>query len=193
MLSEPILVLNKSWRIISITTAKKALTLLYTGSALAICTDTYQLHDFDSWIRLQTQPGEPHIITIRFCIKIPEIILLSSYDGFPPQGVTFSRKNIYKRDNYTCQYCNSQPGTERLTVDHVIPRSRGGHSDWYNCVSACEECNKKKGNRLLHETHMKLLRSPYKPEGDLALFFPLTSMKMSWENFIRRKLCSKQG
>ena len=75
------------------------------------------------------------------------MITLTEYDRVPANAVTFSRRNIYKRDRYTCQYCGVQPGSEELTIDHVLPRSRGGTSTWENCVLACLECNKRKADR----------------------------------------------
>lgn len=185
MLAEPILVLNKSWRVIGITTVQKALTLLYTEAAYAIAPETYEAYDFLSWIEIKAPHGQPFIRTMRYRIRIPEIIQVRCYDGCPPQSIHFSRKNIYKRDDYTCQYCNTQPGLAELTVDHVLPRSRGGRSDWLNCVSACARCNKKKGNRTLDEVPMRLLRKPFKPDGSNAIFFPLTAIKRSWESFMK--------
>jgi 5-methylcytosine-specific restriction endonuclease McrA len=80
--------------------------------------------------------------------------------------VAFSKKNVFKRDRYTCQYCGA---TGRpLTLDHVIPRSRGGATVWENVVVACQTCNAKKGDRPLHETSLTLLRPPTRPRH---LFF----------------------
>ncbi len=184
MLNEPTLVLNKSWRIVNVTTVRKAIALLYEGAALAVCPETYETYDFSSWLTLRPKKGERSIRTVRLRIKIPEVVQLTHYDRLPPKSVNFSRKNIYKRDNYTCQYCGVQPGLEQLTVDHIIPRSRGGRSDWSNCTSACWKCNKKKGNKTLEEAQMKLLRKPCKPEGSKAIFFSFTRIKKSWEKFI---------
>ena len=184
MLQEPTLVLNRSWQVVNVTTVKRALSLLYEGAARVVCADTYATHDFDSWIDLRIAAKEPCIRTICLRIKIPEVIQLTYYDKLPPVSVTFSRKNIYKRDNYTCQYCGAKPGTQELSIDHVFPRSRGGKSEWTNCVLACVPCNKKKGNKTLKEANMKLARQPFKPKGTRALFFPILQMKKSWENFI---------
>lgn len=192
MLDDPTLVLNRSWRIVHVTTVKKALTLVYEGAARVVNPETYETYDFWTWVTIGAERGETCIRTMRFRIRIPEVIVLNGYDGLPPKSVHFSRQNIYQRDNYTCQYCNTQPGVYNLTVDHVIPRSRGGHSDWLNCVSACSKCNRKKGNRMLDEVQMKLVRSPFKPEGNNALFFSLHSLKKSWENFIASEIGSRK-
>ena len=80
-------------------------------------------------------------------LRVPEVVALAGYDRLPEAAVAFSRRNIFKRDHYTCQYCGVQPGTEELTIDHVIPRSQGGTSTWENCVLACVACNKQKADR----------------------------------------------
>ena len=77
----------------------------------------------------------------------------------PAAAVTFSRRNIFKRDRYVCQYCGSQPGSEELTIDHVVPRSQGGVSSWTNCVLACMTCNKRKADRTPEQAGM-MLRQP---------------------------------
>jgi 5-methylcytosine-specific restriction endonuclease McrA len=188
LLSEPTLVLNKSWRVISVTTVRKALALLYEGAARAVSPETYEVYDFYAWIQQKPVNGQPCIRTMRFRILVPEVIQLTRYDGFPPKGVNFSRKNVYKRDSYICQYCGARPGIRELTVDHIIPRCRGGRSDWINCVSACAKCNKKKGSRTLEEAQMKLIRKPFRPEGNHALFFALPGIKKSWEAFLASEM-----
>ena len=184
MLCLPILVLNKSWRVLRLTTVKKALGMLYTGAAVVVCTDTYRTYDFSAWISLMVDEQDDYISTSSLQIKIPEVIQLTSYDGYLPQKLNFSRKNIHMRDNNTCQYCGRKVGRNQLTVDHIVPRSHGGRSVWTNCVLACIECNIKKSNKTLEESGMKLLRPPKKPEGQKALFFPGT-IKSSWKPFIR--------
>ena len=84
---------------------------------------------------------------MRLRLRVPEVIVLAEYDRLPTAAVTFSRRNIFKRDHWTCQYCGAQPGSEELTIDHVLPRSQGGISTWENCVLACVACNKRKADR----------------------------------------------
>lgn len=158
--------------------------MLVEGVARVVCVETYETHDFKSWSDLRPVDEELYIRTVRMNLRVPEVILIPRYDGMPAQGITFSRKNIYKRDNYTCQYCGRKPGSCELSIDHIIPRSRGGRSDWANCVLACVECNKKKGNKTLDETGMKLQRKPFRPEGTRAILFPFLLAKKSWESFI---------
>jgi 5-methylcytosine-specific restriction endonuclease McrA len=83
--------------------------------------------------------------------------------GSRQSAVTFSRRNVFKRDRYVCQYCGCQPGTDELTIDHVVPRSQGGVSSWTNCVLACIACNKRKADRTPREASMTLRRQPVRP------------------------------
>ena len=91
------------------------------------------------------------------------MLALARYDRLPTQAVAFSRRNIFKRDRFTCQFCGRQPGSEELTIDHVVPRSRGGTSTWENCVLACVPCNARKANRTPEQAGMKLRRAPVRP------------------------------
>ena len=97
----------------------------------------------------------------RLAIRLPSVIRLLEYRRIPHQSRALSRKNILLRDRNTCQYCAEVLPSSELTLDHVIPRSRGGASTWENLVACCHECNRRKGNQLLHElTEMKLQREP---------------------------------
>jgi 5-methylcytosine-specific restriction endonuclease McrA len=107
------------------------------------------------------------------------------YDGFQKRRASFNRRNIFARDGNRCQYCGKVLPTSELSIDHVIPVSRGGTACWENVVCACTECNKLKGSRLPREAGMKLIRKPYAPKAD-----PLIKMKIkrkkyhSWRQFL---------
>ncbi len=85
--------------------------------------------------------------------------MLDSYDRLPSAAVSFSRRNLFKRDHWTCQYCGLQPGGDELTIDHMVPRSQGGTSTWENCVLACVTCNKRKADRTPQQAGLKLRRA----------------------------------
>jgi len=104
-----------------------------------------------------------NIKTTSLVVKIPAVVRLLSAFRRHKKPVKFSRINIYGRDKYTCQYCGVQPGSEELSIDHVIPRSQGGTSAWENCVLSCVGCNKRKADRTLHEAGMKLRKQPVRP------------------------------
>ncbi len=184
VLSERTLVLNRSWSAIATTTVKNALRLVYTGAAKAIRPDTYEVHGFESWTDLAVQSGEPCIRTVALKIRVPEVILLTRYNGMPSPSAVFTRRNLYKRDGNTCQYCGVRPGTHELSIDHVLPRSRGGLSSWENCVLACVRCNRRKGDRLPHEANLKLLSRPRVPKWNPILEISLGRVRSSWEKFV---------
>lgn len=97
-------------------------------------------------------------------LPVPQVIRLLYYVRVPHNlPLPLSRRALLLRDDYTCQYCGSQPGREHLTIDHVIPRSRGGRTEWENVVAACGACNRKKGNRTPDEAGMKLMHHPHRP------------------------------
>ncbi len=184
VLSQHSLVLNRSWLAIATTPVLRALGLLYSGAAKAIRPDTYELHGFDSWADLAVHPDEPHVKTVRLTIRIPEVIVLTNYDGVPVQTVVFTRRNIYKRDRNTCQYCGVRPGTSELTIDHIMPRSRGGKSTWENCVLACVRCNRRKADRTPHEAGLRLARPPVRPQWAPTLGVPVARVRQSWAKFV---------
>ena len=184
LLDEKTLVLNRSWHAIHVTTVRRALALLYQRAAKVVSPDTFEMHDFQSWADLSRQCGNRHITTVTLKIPVPEVIVLQGYDGVPVRRVSFSRRNIYKRDNYTCQYCGRRRSSEDLSIDHVVPRSRGGRMSWTNCVLACLDCNVKKGNRTLEESGLRIIRAPVKPDWAPYLELTLGYRRQSWEKFI---------
>lgn len=120
-----------------------------------------------------------HSITRSF--PMPSVIRLNRYVNAPYKGVNLTRQNIFKRDNFECQYC----GTKRdLTLDHVIPSSRGGPHSWLNLVTACKRCNAKKGDYTLEEAGMSIMNRPFKPSYTLFLR-DISGMKQEeWDEFL---------
>jgi 5-methylcytosine-specific restriction endonuclease McrA len=101
----------------------------------------------------------------------------------PVAAVTFSRRNVFKRDHNTCQYCGVQPGSEELTIDHVVPRAQGGVSSWTNCVLACMACNKHKADRTPEQAKMRLRKPPVRPAWK-PLYAAHSVTIASWSKFI---------
>jgi 5-methylcytosine-specific restriction endonuclease McrA len=165
MLDAHVLVLNKSWVAVNIATARRALSLLFQGQARVVHSDDYMLYDFDDWCALSSLEtnGHRYIHTPRLKVRLPEVIILGVFNGFIRQEVRFSRRNILARDNNQCQYCGGHPPRQNLSIDHVVPRSRGGKDTWDNLVVACMKCNVSKGSRTPNEAKMKLLKKPKKP------------------------------
>jgi 5-methylcytosine-specific restriction endonuclease McrA len=158
--------------------------LLVRETARAVHPDDSSLHDFESWSQLRVPDGEPCVRTVRYRLKLPEILLLSQYEGIPRRKVSFSRRNIYRRDRFTCQYCGAKPPIEELTVDHVTPRSMGGRTTWMNCVLSCVRCNRRKSNRTLAEAGVRLIREPREPTWSPCVTIPAGQRKESWVPFI---------
>ena len=183
LLREPTLVLNKSWIPIRICTSRRALVLLFKDLACVIG-ENYVLHDFSSWISLGVANGEPHVRTVSLRIRLPEIIVLRTCDRFMQPRVVFSRRNIFRRDLSTCQYCGRRGPAGAMSIDHILPRSLGGNASWTNCVVACRSCNERKGNRPLSQTGMKLRRQPNEPSPHMAFTLHVGGRKRSWEQFV---------
>ncbi|MBU1701846.1 MAG: HNH endonuclease [Candidatus Eisenbacteria bacterium] len=184
MLDDRALVLNRSWVPIGTTTVREAISMVFRETASIILPDDFTVHDFDSWSNLRVNEEEPCIRTVCLRIKIPEVLLLTRYDEFPVRKIPFSRRNIYRRDQFRCQYCGRRKDPTELSVDHIISRSHGGTSTWLNCVLACLPCNRRKGNRTLEEAGMHLMRPPKEPTWSPTLTVPMARRKVSWQSFI---------
>ncbi len=188
-LERPALVLNRNWTAIQTTSVKDAIGLVAKGSALIIEPATYQTHDLTSWndvSRSRARVGGAVIRSARLALVPPEVIVLKAYGGVGERSVVFSRRNLFKRDHYTCQYCGVQPGPEELTIDHVFPKAKGGVSSWVNCALACVECNRRKANRTPQGAGMKLRRTPRKPSWKALMRVTARERRESWEQFIGR-------
>ncbi len=165
ILYRPTLVLNRNWQPVNIASVARALTLVWNATARVVDPESYQLYDWDDWARLIPEDDQPFVRTVSQRLRVPEIISLLTFDRLPQSVVTFSRRNIFKRDRYTCQYCGRQPQPDELTIDHVIPRSQGGSSTWENCVLACVNCNHAKADRTPSQARLRLRSTQFDPIG----------------------------
>lgn len=153
------------------------------GIARVVDPESYQLYDWQDWASMVPENDEPCVRTVNRSFRVPEVVSLVHFDRLPKSAVTFNRRNIFKRDKFTCQYCGIQPLANELTIDHVLPRSRGGQSTWTNCVLACLDCNHRKADRLPAEAKMKLRKEPVQPTWTPA--FSRHSVRVdSWQKFI---------
>ena len=134
---------------------------------------------------IESYEQEVHSPTIT--LKLPSVIALKDYVMLKRQPA-FTRFNVFLRDNFTCQYCNHRFSANELTFDHLLPRSKGGKTDWNNVVTACSECNVKKGGRLLSKSGMRLNQRPYQPTTeDLhknGKNFPPNFLHKSWMDYL---------
>lgn len=142
---EQVLLLNLSYEPLKVINWKKAITLLCLGKVEVI-------EEYGRDIR-----------SVSMTIRLPSVVRLLRMVKRPKRPVRFSRQNIYARDRYRCQYCGSRFPTEELTYDHVLPRSRGGKTEWENIVTCCVTCNRKKGGKTPEEARMHLIRKPVRP------------------------------
>jgi 5-methylcytosine-specific restriction endonuclease McrA len=183
ILERPALVLNRNWQPVNVTTVARALVLLWNDSARVVDTNSFQLYNWEDWAGFRPRDGELFIQAVTMRLRVPEVVALADYDRLPTASVSFSRRNIFKRDHYSCQYCGIQPGADELTIDHVVPRSRSGGSTWENCVLACVNCNKRKADRTPEEAGMRLRHRPIRPEW--KPLYAAHDMKIaSWGKFL---------
>ncbi|MEL7086442.1 MAG: HNH endonuclease [Cyanobacteria bacterium P01_A01_bin.3] len=153
-----VLVLNASYEPLNITTWRRAVVLMLKGKAEGI-------------------EHNGRLIYANFAS--PTVIRLRHYVNVPYKAIPLTRRNVLYRDEYRCQYCNVSSG-DSLTIDHVIPRSRGGQDVWDNVVCACVRCNIKKGNRTPKEAGMPLNRQPRRPHS--SLYFEIAKQIRSGGN-----------
>ncbi|AKF07879.1 HNH endonuclease family protein [Sandaracinus amylolyticus] len=187
-LAAPVLVLNRSFQPVRITTARHGFTLLYLGRARAL-DRAYEPHDFSQWASLssshEVHDGDEFVGTPRGRIRVPRVLLLSGYNRVPHAPLRLSRRNIFLRDSFTCQYCGRRPGTRELNLDHVMPRSRGGRSTWENLVTSCRDCNLRKGWATPDEAGMLLRSRPVRPGWSTALVMAAPTRRyVEWEPFL---------
>ncbi|HHH28132.1 MAG TPA: HNH endonuclease [Polyangiaceae bacterium] len=183
-LDSPVLVLNQGYRPVRITEARNGLAMLYLGRARALDA-TFEPFTFEAWCKRPPSPTDEAIGTPRGPICVPRVLLLEHYSRVPRAPLRLSRRHVYLRDNYTCQYCGRMPGLKELNLDHVHPRSRGGRSTWENLVTSCRPCNLGKGGATPEEANMRLRKPPVRPGWSLALTLAASRRRfVEWEPFI---------
>jgi 5-methylcytosine-specific restriction endonuclease McrA len=169
------LVLNYSYEPLQFCSAKRAIIMVFNERAEFIESDGYVIRSPTTSFKL------PAVIRVLNIVKRSK-----------RRGVSFSKKNILRRDNFTCQYCGISNNS--LTIDHIVAKSRGGKSNWINVVAACKPCNLKKGNQTLLEKGFKLLKAPSKPEFYWPFFNiptgPTSHLKI-WEKYLPASITSK--
>ena len=184
MLHTAVLVLNRSYFPVHVTSVKRAFCLLYRGLAKAV-DEQYQTFDFQSWTELSVAVHDETVGLVDKVIIVPRVILLTAYDRLPKRDVRFSRLNILIRDNYTCQYCGFRLKKSQLNLDHVVPRSKGGRTTWENVVASCHDCNCRKGGRTPQEAGVQLIRHPYRPNAfPFSLLLSRPNVYHAWKPFL---------
>lgn len=161
----PVLVLNANYEPINVCATRRAVVLVIVGKAEVV------------------ENGRGYVRTPTHTVLRPSVIRLNYVIKRPRPRVRLSKKEVFRRDGYVCQYCGKH--TTDLTVDHVIPRHLGGQHRWDNLVSACPACNRHKGGRPLRETNMKLSHEPREPEASKEYFFSrYLDSQEGWQRFV---------
>jgi 5-methylcytosine-specific restriction endonuclease McrA len=193
LLETNVLVLNRFYMAIRVVNVRRALTLLYRDCAEVIMMEQNQFvsYDFENWIELsqlsalEKQPDEDYLQATHYELRVPRICRLTRFDRMPAQTVRFNRKNLFARDHHQCQYCGQKPPTNKLSLDHVIPRSLGGQTTWENIVCCCLRCNGRKGGRTPGQARMNLLSRPAKPRFNPLLVQSISDPRYeSWRTFL---------
>jgi len=192
-LAASVLVLNRLYMAVHIVGVRRAFALLYRELAEVIHLESgnFANYGFQAWREISQlrsacrQVHDAWIRTVNFEIQVPRVIRLLRCDRIPKQDLHLPRRNILARDGHRCQYCDGHLPSPQLSIDHVIPRSRGGLTSWENVVCACLACNLKKGGRTPQEARMRLVRRPVKPKRNPLLLLKLANPKYeSWRTWL---------
>ncbi len=193
VLNTSVLVLNRHYLAVRVVTARRAFILLFRDAAEVIDVDAGQFsnYDFASWCELSRLRCEEKLLhddwvrAVNAQIQVPRIIRLVRFDRHHGASLRLNRRNLLARDGNRCQYCGRILPTSQLSLDHVIPRSRGGETTWENVVASCFKCNTKKGGRTPQEARMQLVQKPALPKHNPVLTLKLENPKYeSWKSFL---------
>lgn len=200
VLSKTVLLLNKYYLALQVTTVDSAIGALAKGKAQVVTENyrTYDIYEWNEWCRENKSELSKYEGLVRspsLYLFAPQVIRVPDceYHTNIVKTVKYSRRNVFQRDNHKCVYCeNKRPemidncrGDKALTLDHVIPRSKGGKSSWSNIVTACKWCNADKGDKLLEEIGWTLHTKPVQPKWRSHVGTPFNRIKKKyWENFL---------
>jgi 5-methylcytosine-specific restriction endonuclease McrA len=162
-----VLILNQDYSALTVCTVPKAFVLVYLKKA-----------------ELVSEARDLQLRSVSHTFPMPSVIRLFRYVHLPYKGVMLTRQNIFKRDGYCCQYCGT---VDELTLDHVVPKSRGGKSNWDNLTTACKRCNSRKGDFTPEEARMMLVQRPFKPSFVMFLRDFSGTIAEEWQPFLSKK------
>jgi hypothetical protein len=166
-----VLVLNQDYSPMTVCSVERAFLLIYLEKA-----------------ELLNALKEKALRSVNATYPFPSVIKINRYVNMPYMGVVLTRQNIFRRDGHTCQYC----GTHKdLTLDHLVPRSKGGKSTWNNLVTACRRCNARKGDYFIDQIDMKLKNMPHKPSYVMFLMDSSGHLQEEWKPYLMPHLKTK--
>lgn len=186
---QDVLVLNRSFIAVHVIDWKKAMTLLVAEKADVI-DEEYRKYSFLDWKELSSMMTEfpgGFVRSPSCTIAVPEVIILRAFDRLPSSDVKFTRRNIYKHYDNKCCYCGKVHDTRLLNLDHVMPKSRGGRTDWSNIVISCITCNTAKANRTPREAHLVMHYHPTKPTWHQSFSGRISALahnRLTWQKFV---------
>lgn len=198
IVNEHVLVLNKYFLAIQVTLARDAICALVTGKARVV-DQNYTTYDWQAWQakskELFSTPEEAKKYAGRMSspstsVYVPQVILIPDCEHTKSllKAVRFSRKNVLQRDGYRCAYCKHKFDKNLLTMDHVIPRAKGGTNAWSNVVACCRPCNEKKGDKLLSQLGWELTKKPATPQWKAHINKRFNDVKKTyWKTFFRQE------
>ena len=158
--------LDSSFRPIGVIDSIDALVMCLVGKAKSIETHNREIN------------------SVSKSFKLPAVIVLNRYVKFIFETVVCNRVNVLWRYKNQCQYCGKVFSAEHLTLDHIIPKSKGGLNSWTNMVAACKKCNQRKGNKSLEQSGMRTLRKPYRPKANILRMLKKEQISPKWKNYL---------
>lgn len=191
--------LNAHYMALRVVSARRAFTLLFKRDdarqplveVVSWEQGQYVSYNYDDWAEFSIikrqlgANGDDWVRTVRYDVAVPRIIRVLGFCRIPKREVKFNRRSVFARDDHTCQYCGRRFGASFLSLDHVVPRSRGGATSWDNIVCACRKCNVRKGGRTPAEANVRLIRRPRKPRRNPVVTARLSNERYaSWRHFL---------
>jgi 5-methylcytosine-specific restriction endonuclease McrA len=185
VLNHSVLLLNRYYAPVTVTSVRRAMILLYGGSGRAL-DERGESYEFSSWRGLPARNADEALPIVNGCLRVPRVMQLIRYERVPQASVRLTRRNLMLRDGWRCQYCGHSGSARDLNVDHIVPRSRGGDDTWENLVVSCQPCNRRKGRRTPKEAGMPLLSTPERPRWSTAAQILMTTQApfSEWQPFL---------
>lgn len=187
VLEHNVLVLNRNWMAIGYSTVRDAILLMTRDAARGLCVKTYRAFTWDDWTTDTENPPEvsSYIQSGSGQVPAPDVIILTRFDRLYYRNVRFSKKALFRRDDFTCGYCGEKFPEDELSVDHIIPRARKGKTSWTNCITSCVYCNCSKGDYSLEDAGLKLLKEPTRPTWHPIVNIRKDLRPESWTPFLK--------
>jgi 5-methylcytosine-specific restriction endonuclease McrA len=184
-MNEPILILNSGWTPIRVKDVKTAIKLVFREKASIVDPTDYAVYEWDEWCLLPVNEGDKYISTTSDPVKLPEVVILTHYDKVSRYDLKLSKKNIFIRDKYTCQYTGKTLTKKEADIDHIVPKSKGGKTVWTNLVVCDKKINRAKGPKHLKDTKFKLIKKPKKPDSVSIMIDVNRKYPESWKKFVK--------